>query len=116
MLIRSHISLLIIFGGIISGCATLSDPNLNPKELRSFKVSSVFCQSWSKRLDGVVQKFGARDFGASMVKDYPYLRVNRFLASFSSAVQGNTQLYADWIASMIELNQEGRRIEIKNLN
>ena len=116
MLIRSHISLLIIFGGIISGCATLTDPNLNPKELRSFKVSSAFCQSWSKRLDGVVQKSGARDFGASMVNDYPYLRVNRFLASFSSAVQGNTQLYADWIASMIELDQEGRRIEIKNLN
>ena len=116
MLIRRHIWLLVALGGLLSGCATGTHPYLDDAELQSFQISSASCQRWFERLDGVTGKFGARDFGASTVKGYPFLRVNRFLSSFSREVQGSRKLYTDWVASMTKIDKESRRIEINNLN
>jgi hypothetical protein len=48
------------------------------------------------------------------VEGYPYLRVNRFLASFRDEV-GNTAAFSAWVDQMQALDQEARKYEIANL-
>jgi hypothetical protein len=54
------------------------------------------------------------DPGAFRVEGYPYLRTNRFLASFSDAV-ADKGAFAAWVDRMQEADQDARRHEIANL-
>ena len=54
------------------------------------------------------------DAGAFRVEGYPYLRVNRFLASFRAEVR-DTAAFGAWVEQMQALDQEARRYEIANL-
>jgi hypothetical protein len=54
------------------------------------------------------------DPGAFRVQGYPYLRVNRFLASFQEEA-GDKAAFTTWVDRMQALDQEARRFEIANL-
>jgi hypothetical protein len=55
------------------------------------------------------------DPGAFRVEGHPYLRTNRFLASFSSAAVADRAAFDAWVDRMQALDQEARRHEIANL-
>ena len=101
---------------LMAGCVTYTVPTLDLEGGDSFEVSADFCSGWSDKLDDVIEHYDARDFGATQVQDYPYLRVNRFLADFSDLVYEDQTLFDDWISAMVDLDQESRQIEINNLS
>jgi hypothetical protein len=71
------------------------------------------CLQLFGRVDEAVQKAGVADGGAARIPGFPYLRVNRFLASFAAELTPLQE--ATWIAELRDLDQIARRIELSNL-
>ena len=61
---------------LMSGCATQRTSHLDFEDQSSVELSLDFCRNWSEQLDVVIAQYDARDFGATKVKDYVYLRLN----------------------------------------
>ncbi len=72
------------------------------------------CADFFASLDGRASESQALDPGAFRVEGYPYLRTNRFLASFREAA-ADKAAFAVWVDRMQALDQESRRHEIANL-
>jgi hypothetical protein len=65
-------------------------------------------------LDEAVRAANVRDGGAARIEGFPYLRTNRFLASFDAAHLDDAEL-SDWTERMRRLDQEARVTEAANL-
>ena len=72
------------------------------------------CAEFFESLDKQTQKSGVLDSGEFRIKNYPYLRVNRFLASFNEEVV-DADTFAAWVDRMQVLDQDARKYEIANL-
>jgi len=72
------------------------------------------CADFFASLDKQIAEADAIDPGVFRVKNFPYLRVDRFLASFSEEVD-DVDAFAAWIDRMQTLDQDARRYEIANL-
>ena len=101
---------------LMTGCATQRTSHLDFEDQSSVELSLDFCRNWSEQLDVVIAQYDARDFGATKVKDYVYLRADRFLAAFSDLVYDDPNLFRAWVSAMVDLDQESRQIEVNNLN
>ena len=62
----------------------------------------------------MVRQQGVGDAGARPVPGFPYLRVDRFLASFRAEVKDEAA-FREWAGHLRRLDQEARRIELQNL-
>ncbi|HYN12991.1 MAG TPA: hypothetical protein VET51_10165 [Burkholderiales bacterium] len=95
----------------VSGCA--SGPFSAHLESSAAQVRE--CAQWYQALDEQIDAAGVRDAQHSRIAGFPYLRVDRPLASLRSraaASEGALHAYAD---RMLELDIESRRHEIANL-
>jgi hypothetical protein len=72
------------------------------------------CAEFFAALDEEVTQAGVRDPGAFRVAGYPYLRVDRFLASFRESATTD-EAFEAWVDRMQALDREGRHVEIANL-
>jgi hypothetical protein len=72
------------------------------------------CMSLFEGLHSIVKAAGVQDGGAAQVKGFPYLRVDRFLATYRTEPMGSEQL-AWWVGRMQHLDSQGRAIELANL-
>jgi len=72
------------------------------------------CERVYAALDAAVARAGVADAEATRVPGFPYLRTNRFLASFREQPLDGTQARA-WVDAMMELDRDGRLVEIENL-
>ena len=72
------------------------------------------CERAYAALDAAVARAGVGDVEASRVAGFPYLRSNRFFASFREAPLDDAQ-YREWVDAMLRLDREGRLVEIANL-
>lgn len=72
------------------------------------------CIADFKRFDRAVRQAGVRDAEAARVNGFPYLRINRFLASFRNRNLSPDQL-TDWVGSMRRLDQNARLVEARNM-
>jgi len=72
------------------------------------------CADFFASLDKQTKKANVIDPGVFRVKKYPYLRVNRFIASFSEDVVNEAD-FAAWTDRMQVLDQDARNFEIANL-
>jgi len=101
-----------VFAFHLAGCAVVSRPT------RSLHYGDADapgrCADFFASMDQQASKARVLDAGAFRVEGYPYLRVNRFLASFRNEVAGN-DAFAAWVNRMQALDQEARRAEIANL-
>lgn len=96
----------------LAGCAVVSRPT---RSLRYGDADAPGrCAEFFASMDQQASKARVLDAGAFRVRGYPYLRVNRFLASFRNEVAGN-DAFAAWVNRMQALDQEARRAEIANL-
>jgi hypothetical protein len=107
----SLIAAVVVIGTIaLAGCATTvrkPTPSATSDELsRCERVFAV--------LDNTVEAAGVRDGGATPVKGFPYLRVNRFLAGYRRDPM-SPKATGWWVERMRRLDQEGRMIELANL-
>ena len=100
------------FAGLLAGCATIPMPTQSDRigETGSFGGCADFFAS----LDKQTKKANVIDPGVFRVKKYPYLRVNRFIASFGEDVD-NQAAFAAWTDRMQALDQDARNYEIANL-
>ena len=73
------------------------------------------CADFFAKLDDRVAKKRVIDPGAFRVEHFPYLRINRFLASFNDEVSA-TAAFSTWLDHMMALDRQARRFEIANLN
>ena len=102
-------AVLVAVGAV--GCATAPpDPQIelaaNPRLTECIRLLV--------RIDQLVTKSGVTDVQAARIRGFPFLRVNRFLASYG-AEANSTAAFAAWVERMRRLDQEGRKAEIANL-
>jgi hypothetical protein len=105
--------LLTLCALILSGCAAW------PKPTRSMVVGlpgpSGACADFFESLDERVVKDDAIDAGFARVNPYPYLRADRFIASFADDID-DARTFAAWVAHMQAMDQRARTAEIANLS
>jgi hypothetical protein len=96
---------------VAAGCASVGEPLRS--NLRS--ASEQACAAWFQRLDATVDRAGVRDAGAQRIAGFPYLRVDRFLASFRDEVATREDAIATWVGQLAELDRSAREAELSNL-
>jgi hypothetical protein len=101
--------LVVLF---LAGCAAIPVPTQSLRIGRD--DPSGHCADFFNTLDRRVAKARVIDPGAFRVSGYPYLRVNRFLASFQDVVDDPAAFDA-WLDHMQALDQKARKHEIANL-
>ena len=72
------------------------------------------CADFFAILDQTVKQAGVRDPGEFRLKNHPYLRMNRFLASFATEIDDEAA-FDDWVKRLQRLDQKARFFEIANL-
>lgn len=97
-------------GLVIAGCAVRP---VMP-EARGGESGGQACRRYFQELDERMRAAGVTDAGAARVSGFPYLRVDRFLASFRMQVTAEPGFTA-WVDRLERLDAQGRRIELANL-
>jgi hypothetical protein len=112
-LIFQAMCVVFLFVIVASGCARLPVPT------RSTRIGDPGvlgdCADFFALLDKRTEDGEALNSGAFRIKNYPYLRVNRFLASFHGEVDDQAAFPA-WVARLQQLDQNYRQYEIANLS
>jgi len=107
------ILLLWLSAVLLGGCAMLPVPT------RSDRIGEIGplgkCAEFFASLDDRTKEAEVIDPGAFRVKKYPYLRVDRFLASFGEEIV-DSATFSAWIDRMQALDQGARKYEIANLS
>jgi hypothetical protein len=106
------ISGLCLLAVLLAGCAMLPVPTQSEYVGETGPLGS--CADFFASLDQRTGAAGVLDSGVFRVKNYPYLRVNRFLASFRGEVDDQPAFEA-WMNRMQSLDQDARQYEIANL-
>ena len=96
-----------------TGCATLGEHFAAHLESRSPHVSD--CAQWYRALDAKVGAAGVRDAQHARVGGFPYLRVDRALASLAPRAASSEAALHAFAERALELDIESRRHEIDNL-
>jgi hypothetical protein len=101
---------LVALGAVtLAGCSTISDRSSTPAA-----HAATACEQLFRSLDTAVERAGVRDGAAAGIDGFPYLRTNRFLASFrDQPLHGAEQ--RRWIDLMRDLDSEARILELANL-
>jgi len=97
----------------LAGCATITEPLRS--NLSSASPTVLACSSWYEALDRTVDESRVRDAGTYRVPGFPYLRVDRVLASFRGAVGADPAAYTEWVRRLRMLDATARAYEIGNL-
>ena len=118
---RRSFELLLSAGAMVFavGCAAIDQssrsdhPPRSDQEFQSAEAKE--CVDWFTRLDETIDRAGVRDAEAYRVPGFPYLRVNRFMASFRQQAQNDSDAFAAWVKHLRNLDERARSYEIKNL-
>jgi hypothetical protein len=97
---------------LMVSCATMPLPTRSDRITESGPNGN--CANFFASLDKQIEKAGVIDPGVFRVMKYPYLRTNRFLASFSEELDSEAT-FAAWLNRMQALDREARKYEIANL-
>jgi hypothetical protein len=96
-----------------TACANVQPPHRDHLDAADARLAQ--CAQWFEALDAAVARSGVADIEARRVKGFPYLRIDRFLASMKQAARDDARLRNAWIAEMRARDADGRRVEIANL-
>jgi hypothetical protein len=112
--------LLIFFLLAIAGCASTRNGQRDQQPLAELaQLSVASCKEHFNRLDTAINAAGVRDGSEARMENFPYLRANRFLASFSADFQTEdvrtSAAFAAWLAELRKLDHAARDAEISNL-
>ena len=106
------ISELCLLTVLLAGCAIVPVPTRSDRVGQTGPLGN--CADFFASLDKRTRAAGVLDPGVFRVKNYPYLRVNRFIASFREEVDDHAAFEA-WAGRMQSLDQDARQYEIANL-
>jgi len=107
-------ALLLALVALAGGCATVLPPAPSPAIVAADDSLAARCARAFAALDEAVARAGVADAETARVGGFPYLRVNRLLASFRDEV-GSDAAIREWIGYMQRLGREGWLVEIANL-
>ena len=110
--VLKRIFVLALLTLLLSGCAIIPVPTRSARVGGSDALGG--CADFFADLDRRAAHAQVLDAGAFRVEGYPYLRVNRFLASFRTEI-GDKAAFAAWVDRMQALDQDARKYEIANL-
>ena len=91
------------------GCSTVTE-----KPSASVEDTAAQCEQLFRTLDTAVDRAGVRDGGTARIDGFPYLRANRFLASYRDEPMSRRQELW-WIDRLKGLDTQARTIELANL-
>lgn len=103
---------LFLSGGLalaLGACASLPPPVSDATARAARECRTVF-----EQVDGRIERAGVRDGGAARISGYPYLRADRFLASYAGAAVDGPAFDA-WVQRLLARDLESRRAELRNL-
>lgn len=101
---------LILFMALIQcGCASRY-----PSLVAAPSGRLASCRQFFHNLDQLVLDSRAEDSGDMRVENYPFLRSNRFLASFAGQPL-SAEGFAFWLEQLRQLDEAGRLLEFANL-
>jgi hypothetical protein len=107
------IFMLTLWAFLLSGCAVWPEPT------RSMHVGATGvlggCAEFFAMLDRQIVTADAIDAGYTRVEHHPYLRTDRFIASFRNEVDASPA-FAAWVDHMQALDMSARRFEIASLS
>lgn len=109
MKLFSPSTFVIVCAVSLASCASMPSETATPLET---------CQDLIRRVDQRVADRHMTDAEAARVEGFPYLRTNRFLASFRAelvAQPNSAPVWEDWIERMRALDRTAREIELRNL-
>ncbi|HBA34156.1 MAG TPA: hypothetical protein DCZ12_08500 [Gammaproteobacteria bacterium] len=111
---RSVGSLTILL--LSPGCTTLAPHHALSSPAIEYRSSELatHCLAQYEHFDETVKEHKAADSGATRIPGYPYLRTNRFLASFQHELDSQEKL-TFWLSEMAKIDNKKRQIEYKNL-
>lgn len=98
---------------LISGCA------ISPPDQAAVNDSNgshiLACRNLVQSVEQAVQRNRVRDHASHRINGFPYLRSNRFLASFNHEVNSD-HMFASWTEQLRQLAVEGWQYEYMNLD
>jgi hypothetical protein len=100
---RSVCAALALVTMFLAGCADVD------------QRGSGDCVQWLIRLDAAIDRAGVRDVGAYRIPGFPYLRADRFWASFRDEVKDDPAALAAWADRLRTIDATARSYELRNL-
>lgn len=98
----------VLLSSVLAGCAgTPPRPELPDGET---------CMALFAQVDRRIEKAGVADAGYARVPGFPYLRSDRFSASFAGDVGDDMDTFWEWVGYLRANEDEARDIELRNLN
>jgi hypothetical protein len=92
---------------LLAGCAvTPQQPVASGPEAQ--------CREVFRRVDDAIAAAGVADGMAARVAGFPYLRVDRFLASYAREEMSEAQ-FTEWMGRLSELGRQAHAVEVSNL-
>lgn len=99
---RSVCAVLIVVMLLVTGCAGVE------------QRQSDDCVKWLEKLDEAIDTAGVRDAGAYRIPGFPYLRTDRFWASFRGEVENDPAAFGAWVDRLRALDATARSFELRN--
>ena len=105
---RALPALLLAVGCLLAGCAAPGPraPAAAPEDEACLRLFA--------RVDAAVDAAGVRDALATRIAPFPYLRIDRLLASFREEL-ADAAAARFWLARLARLDMEARAVELANL-
>jgi hypothetical protein len=98
---------------LATGCATLQDPIR--ANLSDANEAVVHCAAWYRAMDQSIDRAGVRDGGEYRIPGFPYLRADRFNASFRNEALAGDGMFQAWMGRLLGLDAAARNAELGNL-
>jgi hypothetical protein len=98
---------------LLSACAGPGEFSRPPIAADEGDGRLAACLDFYRTFDQAVTTAGVRDAEAHQPSGLPYLRVNRFLASYADRLE--PAAFDPWVDAMIALDRDARRVEYANL-
>ena len=110
-----HLLLLALASLTLAGCAALDPYAQAPVAQRLQRDDALGdCARLFRANDALIDAAGTRDALAPRVAGFPYLRVDRALATLADAADAGPSLARQWYAALALLDDDSRRIELGN--
>jgi hypothetical protein len=104
---------------VVAGCAGLPAPGADPAPLADARaLAAPALRECAQRIaehDSAVRAAQVSDGGAARLAGLPYLRTDRFLASFADALATQPALRVAWLREARALDRQARALESANL-
>jgi len=105
-----------LLAAMLAGCAAFqAAPPYFEDHFRSASAAERECAQWYRTLDETIDAAGVRDAQYAQLSGFPYLRVDRLLASLRDRAAANDAAFHAFAQRLLGRDFEARRHEIENL-